>query len=203
MDSTTPPNKKPNVSTGSFRNLDLTGRTLDDFEIKRRLGRGGMGQVYLAEQISLKRRVALKILHPDLAADQVALERFRAEAEAVARITHPNIVQIYATGVADEIPFIALEYVEGRNLREFIEKKGTPELNVLIRIIKQVASAIQRAGELGIVHRDIKPDNILITRKAEAKVTDFGLSRIVLGDRASLNLTQTGVTLGTPLYMSP
>jgi serine/threonine-protein kinase len=182
--------------------LDLTGRTLGDFHVLRRLGQGGMGQVYLAEQVSLKRKVALKILRPELAANAQALQRFKLEAESVARTTHPNIVQVYAFGTAEGISYMALEYVEGRNLREYVARKGPPELLVSLSIMRQVAAALQRAGELGIVHRDIKPENILLTRKGEVKVADFGLSRSLTGDQP-LNLTQTGVTMGTPLYMSP
>src|SRR3982751_225774 len=96
---------------------DLTGRTLDDFRVLRRLGQGGMGQVYLAEQVSLKRKVALKILRPDLAADPTSLQRFKLGAESVARATHANIVQVYAIGEVEGLPYMALEYVEGKNLR--------------------------------------------------------------------------------------
>jgi tRNA A-37 threonylcarbamoyl transferase component Bud32 len=183
--------------------LDLTGQTLGDFHILRRLGEGGMGQVYLAEQISLKRKVALKLLRADLAANATALARFRAEAEAVARATHANIVQVYAIGEVNGLNFMALEYVEGRNLRQYLEKKGPPEVMLALSIMRQVAAALQRASELGIIHRDIKPENILLTRKGEVKVADFGLSRIFGDDRQPLNLTQSGVTMGTPLYMSP
>ncbi|HEY7426579.1 MAG TPA: protein kinase [Gemmataceae bacterium] len=183
--------------------LDLTGRTLADFHVLRHLGQGGMGQVYLAEQISLKRKVALKILRPELAADPASLQRFKQEALSVAQATHANIVQVYAIGDADGISYMALEYVEGRNLREYLFKKGPPDLLLALSIMRQVASALQRASELGIIHRDIKPENILLTRKGEVKVADFGLSRCLVGDRPALNLTQSGVTMGTPLYMSP
>jgi serine/threonine-protein kinase len=182
---------------------DLTGEVLGDFRILRRLGQGGMGQVYLAEQISLKRKVALKLLRGDLASNAVSLQRFKAEAVAVARATHANIVQVYAIDEARSLHFMALEYVEGRNLREFVEKKGPPEVLVALSIMRQVASALQRASELGIIHRDIKPENILLTRKGEAKVADFGLSRCFADDRQALRLTQSGVAMGTPLYMSP
>jgi eukaryotic-like serine/threonine-protein kinase len=183
--------------------LDLTGRTLADFRVLRHLGQGGMGQVYLAEQISLKRKVALKILRPEMAADPTALPRFKAEATAVAQATHANIVQIHAIGEADGITYMALEYVEGRNLHEYVLRKGPPDLLLALSIMRQVAAALQRAGELGIIHRDIKPENILLTRKGEVKVADFGLSRCLDGDRPAVHLTQSGVTMGTPLYMSP
>jgi serine/threonine-protein kinase len=183
--------------------VDLSGRTLGDYRVLRRLGAGGMGQVYLAEQVSLKRRVALKILKVELAADSVALQRFKREAEAVARVTHPNIVQVYQIGDADGVHYMALEYVEGRNLRDYVARKGPPGALLAVSIMRQVASALQRAGELGIVHRDIKPENILLTRTGEVKVADFGLSLALVAGRPALNLTQSGVTMGTPLYMSP
>jgi serine/threonine protein kinase len=182
---------------------DYSGTTIGEFAVLRKIGQGGMGQVYLARQQSLKRDVALKILKADLAENETALKRFRAEAEAVARITHSNIVQVYSVGTEKGLHYMALEYVEGRNLRDYLARKGPPELPVALAIIRQIAAALQRANELGLVHRDIKPENILVTRKAEVKVADFGLSRFFTGDAASINLTQSGVTLGTPLYMSP
>jgi hypothetical protein len=191
---TQPPTKGP---------PDLTGKTIADFRILRRLGQGGMGEVYLAEQVSLRRHVALKVLRPEfLAADPTALERFKHEAQAVARATHANIVQVYAWGEADGVCWMALEFVEGRNLKDYLARKGPPELLLALSIMRQVAAALQRAAELGIVHRDVKPENILLTRKGEVKVADFGLSRSLTGT-TSLNLTQSGVTMGTPLYMSP
>src|SRR3954462_15064343 len=183
--------------------LDLSGRTLADFHVLRKIDQGGMGQVYLAEQVSLKRKVALKILRPEMAASPQALARFKAEAEAVARATHANIVQVYAFGEAEGMPYMALEYVEGRNLRDYLAKKGPPDLMIALSIMRQIAAALQRASELGIVHRDIKPENILLTRKGEVKVADFGLSRCFDDTGQALHLTQSGVTMGTPLYMSP
>ncbi len=183
--------------------LDLTGRTLGDYQVLRRLGRGGMGEVYLAEQRSLKRKVALKILRGDLAANPTAVKRFKYEAEAVAKATHANIVQVYACDEVDGVTYMALEYVEGRTLKEFFIKKGPPELSLAISFMRQIAAALQRASELGIIHRDIKPENILLTRKGEVKVADFGLSRVLDGDQPAVHLTQSGMTLGTPLYMAP
>jgi serine/threonine-protein kinase len=183
---------------------DLTGKTLGDFRVLRLLGQGGMGHVYLAEQISLKRQVALKLLKHELAANPTSLQRFKQEAHSVARATHANIVQIYAVGEADGVHYMALEFVEGKNLREYLEKKGTPEVPMGVRIMSQVSAALQRASELGIVHRDIKPENILLTRKGEVKVADFGLSRAFTEEPGQApSLTQSRVTMGTPLYMSP
>lgn len=181
---------------------DLTGRTLGDFQILRKLGAGGMGQVYLARQLSLKRQVALKLLRKDLVGNATAMERFKAEAVAVARLNHPNIVQVYGAGESDGLHYMALEYVEGRNLREHLARKGPSELPVALSIMRQVATALQKAHEQELVHRDIKPENILVTKKVEVKVTDFGLSRFFKESEAT-NLTQSGVTLGTPLYLSP
>jgi serine/threonine protein kinase len=185
---------------------DLTGTTLGDFHILRRLGQGGMGHVYLAEQLSLKRKVALKLLRPDVASNGTALQRFKAEAENLARLTHANIVQVYDFKESGGQWYMALEYVEGRNLREFLAKKGPPDVLLGLSIMRQVAAALLRASEFGIIHRDIKPENILLTKKGEVKVADFGLSRVLAGDGApagGLNITQSGVTMGTPLYMSP
>jgi hypothetical protein len=202
-ESLPPPTPAAPESAAPAEGDDLTGRTLGEFRLLRRLGAGGMGQVYLAEQSSLKRKVAIKLLKTEFAANATALQRFRQEAEAVARVTHANIVQVHAVGESDGLHYMALEYVEGRNLRDYLGRKGPPELSVALSIMRQVAAALQRAGELGVVHRDIKPENVLVTRKGEVKVADFGLSRCLGGEDQPLNITQSGVTLGTPLYMSP
>ncbi len=198
----TPPSSSDGPGGPVAPAADLSGQILGDFQLLRKLGQGGMGQVYLAEQRSLKRQVALKILKADLAVNPTALQRFKVEAEAVARATHANIVQVYAIGEVNGLHYMALEYVEGRTLRDYLAKKGPPNLSGALRLMRQVTAALQRAGELGIIHRDIKPDNILLTRQGEAKVADFGLSRFFSASQP-LNLTQTGVTMGTPLYMSP
>ena len=171
--------------------------------MSRKIGAGGMGQVYLARQLSLKRDVALKLLRDDLTANPTALLRFQAEAEAVARLNHANIVQVYAVGEHAGLRYMALEFVDGRNLREYLARKGPPDLPVALAVMRQVAAALQKAHENGVVHRDIKPENILVTRKAEVKVTDFGLSRFFGPAEPGVNITQSGVTVGTPLYISP
>lgn len=182
---------------------DMSGRNLGEFHLLRRLGQGGMGEVYLAEQKSLKRKVAVKIMRPELAMDAVSFQRFKAEAEAVARVTHANIVQVYAFSEENGVHFMALEYVEGRNLREYLARKGTTDTALALSILRQVGAALGRAAELGIIHRDIKPENILLTKRGEVKVADFGLSRFARPDSSLPSLTQSGLAMGTPLYMSP
>jgi serine/threonine protein kinase len=187
--------------TGNLPSRDLTGLTLDDFRVEKLLGRGGMGEVYLATQVSLNRPVALKVLRPDFASNPTYLGRLKTEATAVAKLNHPNIVHVYTLGCVDDINFIAMEYVQGTNLRDYIVKKGALELPLAYSIMKQAAQAIGVAGEIGLIHRDVKPENILLTRKGRVKVADFGLCRDQ--DGQGLHLTQSGVTMGTPLYMSP
>jgi serine/threonine protein kinase len=198
----TPENHNSKNHSSPAKYSDLGGKLIGDFKVLYKLGHGGMGQVFLAEQVSLKRKVALKILRTDLAEDNDSLQRFKKEAEAIAQVVHPCIVQVYAIGEAEGQHFMALEYVEGRNLKEYLALRGTLDVHSLVSVLRQVASALQRASELGITHRDIKPENILLTRKGEVKVADFGLARFAALVQP-LNLTQTGMTLGTPLYMAP
>lgn len=183
--------------------VDLSGTILGDFHLEKKLGQGGMGQVYLGEQVSLKRKVAIKVMRSDVTLSATALARFRSEAQAVARLTHVNIVQVYTIAEHAGMHYIALEFVEGASLGQYMARKGALPVNVTLTILKQVAAALAHAGEAGIVHRDIKPENILITRKADAKVTDFGLARCTDDSEGQVNLTQSGVVVGTPVYMSP
>ncbi len=179
---------------------DLTGAILGDFHVERLLGRGGMGEVYLARQISLNREIAFKVLRPDLLTNESYQARFESEAWAAAKLNEPNIVHIYSLGTIDGLRYIAMEYVQGTNLKDYLQKKGPPELMLALSIMRQAGTAIRAAGEVGLVHRDIKPENLLLTRKGLVKVADFGLCRDQ--DRET-NVTQPGVTMGTPLYMSP
>lgn len=180
---------------------DLSGREVGDYLLVRRLGQGAMAEVYLAEQQSLQRPVALKLLRSDLAADESYVRRFRVEAQAAAALVHSSIVQIYEVGCTEGVHFIAQEYVRGENLGERLRRKGPPSLTTALGIMRQVAAALAKAAERGIVHRDIKPDNILLADSGEVKVADFGLARVAKGP--SIDLTNAGMTLGTPLYMSP
>jgi len=201
MDPETPTQRAaPPISMAS--GPDLVGETFGDFRILRLLGQGGMGRVYLAEQLSLKRKVALKVLREDVAANPTALERFKAESKTVARLSHANIVQVYMVGEHEGRHYMVLEYVEGKSLRDYLLRTGPLDVPLVLSLMRKVASALYRASELGIVHRDVKPENILLTRKAEAKVADFGLSRCLAVEQP-VDLTRSGTTVGTPLYMSP
>lgn len=190
------------VPTATESSADLSGRQFGDFQVLRRLGAGAMAEVYLAEQLSLKRRVALKILHSERARDPAYVRRFRVEAQAAAALAHGNIVQIYDVGRSDDVHYIAQEYVAGLNLRQLLARQGPADARLAVAILRQVTAALHKAAEHGIVHRDIKPENIMLTRDGLVKVADFGLARI-LGEEQGLDLTRVGVTLGTPLYMSP
>ena len=187
--------------SGFLRVADLTDQMLGEFRLLRRLGGGGMAEVWLAEQTSLRRQVAIKVMRPDIQADETCRRRFEQEALATAGLNHPNIVQVYAVGESNGVRYIAQEYVSGMNMRDYILKKGPPTAHIALHLLKQVASALQAASDQGIVHRDIKPENILLTRKGVAKVVDFGLAQLAQG--SDLRLTQAGMTMGTPLYMSP
>jgi tRNA A-37 threonylcarbamoyl transferase component Bud32 len=183
----------------------LVGQTLGEFFVRRLLGSGGMGDVYEADQTALQRRVALKVLREELVKDPAYLHRFQAEARTIARIQHPNIVSVITIGERSGTHFMAMEFVDGRNLRDHIARQGALEEKDAVAILKKTAAALQRAHEEGVVHRDVKPENILITRRApnrpsEVKVADFGLARRMAGE---VSVTQSGMTMGTPLYMSP
>ena len=187
--------------TESLSPVDLSGRELGDFRLLRRIGRGAMAQVYLAQQRSLSRQVAVKVLKRELATDDSYIKRFQHEARSAASLVHANIVQIYEVGRVDGIHFIALEYVRGRNLRQYLDQNGPLDIRTAVAVMRQIAAALAKAAQGGLIHRDIKPENIMISVDGEVKVADFGLSRT--GGDGHVNLTQVGVTMGTPLYMSP
>lgn len=183
-------------------NPDFVSQTIGDYTLLRRLGSGGMADVYLADQNSLKRKVALKILKAELGKDAAYVQRFVREAQAAAALSQSSIVQIYEVGNVAGVHFIAQEYVPGRNLRQYLNRHGAVETAMALNVLRQTAMALQKAGEMGVTHRDIKPENIMISPSGEVKVTDFGLARLS-NDSVRVDLTQIGVTMGTPLYMSP
>ncbi|MDA7951276.1 MAG: protein kinase, partial [Pirellulaceae bacterium] len=166
--------------------LSLEGSTLGDYQLEHKLGTGGMAVVYLARQISLRRKVALKILKPHLAETGQYVERFQNEAQSAASLNHANIVQIHEVGMRDNYHFIAQEYVAGPNLKQLIESQAEVSYDLIVSILQQTVSALCKAEEEGIVHRDIKPENILITSRGEIKVADFGLARIAENNNKEL-----------------
>lgn len=170
------------------------------FELIEEIGRGGMGVVYKARQLALGRVVALKTI---LAGDDVEpheYRRFLFEAEAIARLQHPNILQIYGVGELDGLPYLALEYVEGKNLAEW-QKEASPGVEWSARLVETLARAIHHAHRRGVIHRDLKPANVLLAADGTPKVSDFGLAKLITENRAS-TITVTTV-LGTPRYMAP
>ncbi len=178
----------------------LVAALADSYRIERELGRGGMATVYLAEDVKHKRKVAVKVLRPELAAT-LGPERFLLEIEIAAGLTHPHILPLHDSGEADEFLYYVMPYVEGESLRELLDREGKLSVDEGIRITDQIASALTYAHGCGVVHRDVKPENILLAGD-QAIVADFGIARAVQaagGDR----LTETGLAIGTPAYMSP
>ncbi|WPB81983.1 serine/threonine-protein kinase [Archangium violaceum] len=181
-------------------NTSLGGAVeLPGYELVRVLGRGGMGEVWLARQKSLHRMVAVKILPPRLAKDPEFVTRFDKEATALAALNHPNIVQIIDRGVAGDHYYFVMEYVEGRSLRDVMRELSPPEA---LRVALQVGRAIESAHDKDIIHRDLKPENILLDGRGHVKVADFGLAGIRRPD-SRLQLTATSVAMGTLNYMAP
>jgi serine/threonine protein kinase len=184
--------------------MNLVGQTFGEYRLVKHIGSGGMADVYLAEQTTLERSAAVKVLKPSLmkSSGERVVARFRQEAMTAAALSHPNIVQVYTIGVEGEYHFIAQEYVRGNDLASILKTQGPPRLPAALQIMKQMAAALSAAGNAGIVHRDIKPDNILVDQKGIVKIADFGLAQLQEQPGDS-GLTQEGTTLGTPLYMSP
>ncbi|HSD91050.1 MAG TPA: protein kinase [Kofleriaceae bacterium] len=189
---------------------DLVGKTIAGrYRITAKLGEGGMGAVYRGEQMSLKRAVAVKLLRPELSTNQQILQRFNAEAQAVAKLSHPNTVNIYDFGQdTDGSLFIAMEYIEGRSLRSAIQTEGPFPPARAVTIAMQVAASLSDAHAHNIVHRDLKPDNVMLQDRGRQKdvvrVLDFGIAKLRDDSRATqAAMTQAGDMLGTPQYMAP
>ena len=192
--------RNPPRRSGTRRGARRVPQTLAGrYEVVRRVGVGGMADVYLAEDTQLGREVALKILHPQYADDESFVERFRREAMAAANLQHPNIVQIYDSGREGDFNFIVMEYVEGRSLKDYLAEEGPLEIREATRIAGEVLTALAYAHRTGLVHRDIKPGNILLSDEGKVQVTDFGIARAEAGS----TMTQTGTILGTAYYLSP
>ncbi|MDA0810314.1 MAG: serine/threonine-protein kinase [Planctomycetota bacterium] len=174
---------------------------LGDFKLLKKLGQGGMGEVYLAKQVSLDRQVALKILSKEMAKKPGFVERFVREARAMARIDHPNAVKVYAADSDKGLNYVGIEYIDGQSMQDWVDQIGTLEVGDAINVVLSCADALNHAHELNLIHRDIKPDNILVTKKGVVKVADFGLAKAL--DDEDMSMTQSGTGLGTPLYMPP
>jgi len=222
----TPEENPPSARPGR----NLIGRRVSHYRVLEILGGGGMGVVYKAEDIKLGRRVALKFLPEELANDAASMQRFEREARAASALNHPNICTIHAVEEHEGQPFIVMELLEGRTLREMIseaasaiskEIEETLQLNSLLDVAIQVSDGLKAAHEKGIIHRDIKPANIFVTSQGRVKILDFGLAKLREFDAVEtqpqaisrpgsdqkwdplVTLTRTGVTVGTAAYMSP
>jgi len=175
-------------------------KTIGTYSIKGVLGRGAMGYVYKGFDESLRRYVAIKVLSPELKEQMEFRERFNVEAQALATLVHPNITQIYSAGQEGEKLYFAMEYVDGHSADDVLHRKGKFQALEALSIVKQVCEGLKQASEKGIIHRDIKPGNILLANDGITKITDFGIAKIVKQDQG---LTSTGMMIGTPAYTSP
>jgi serine/threonine-protein kinase len=188
---------------------DLVGQVVADrYHIIKKLGEGGMGQVYLGEHVKMGRRSAIKVMNPSMVHDPDAVARFNREAANASRITHPHVCAIYDFGeTADGLIFLAMEFIEGEPLTDLLQRERALPVERAARIFYQTADALQAAHDLGIVHRDLKPDNIMLSRGRDGsdvvKVVDFGIAKAVGGDEAGQKVTKTGLVVGTPEFMSP
>src|SRR2546430_4434445 len=190
---------------------DLVGQVIADrYHVTKKLGEGGMGQVYLAEHVKMGRRSAIKVMNPSMVHDPDAVARFNREAANASRITHPNVCAVYDFGeTTDGMIYLAMEFIEGEPLTDILERDGALEPGRAVQIFQQVADALQAAHDLGIVHRDLKPDNIMLTKNkggADAvKVVDFGIAKAIGGDQAGAGpkRTQNGPLVRTPGVISP
>ena len=171
------------------------------FELQKKIGSGGMASVYLAMQKSLQRPVVLKILYPHLAEDEKLVQRFEREARAAAMMRHENIIQVIDCGRQDDVAYICMEYVEGMDLKQWLEAHGTPPIEMAQLMLRDLCRGLEHAHGHRIIHRDIKPANIMLTPDGTIKLMDFGLARS--GNETSTQMTMVGSVMGTPAYMSP
>jgi predicted Ser/Thr protein kinase len=190
------------VEAGEMPTVARVQEVFPQLEILEEVGRGGMGFVYKARQPNLDRVVALKLLPERFAQDPEFAERFNREGRFLARLNHPNIVSVHDFGRTGDFYFLTMEYVDGVNLRQAMQAGRFSPAEALA-IVPQICAALQYAHGQGVLHRDIKPENILLDGKGGVKIADFGIAKMIGEERASITLTQTGATLGTPQYMAP
>ncbi|MGE0710796.1 MAG: protein kinase [Planctomycetota bacterium] len=179
----------------------LIGAVIGGCTIRAKIGAGGMGAIYLASHEALRKEVVVKILPPESAANPRTVERFFREARAAAKLEHPNVVAVQDVGTTDKgLHFIVMQYIEGQNLEEKIQAEGKHTPQNAVRLVLQVANGLKAAHLAGVIHRDIKAENVLVTTSGLVKVTDFGLAKDL---NSELKLTADGAMIGTPLYMAP
>ncbi|MEE0238312.1 MAG: protein kinase, partial [Pauljensenia sp.] len=178
----------------------LIGLLVDErYRVTRRLARGGMATVYVAQDERLDRPVALKVMHPHLADSDAFVERFRREARSAARIVHPGVVSVFDQGVVTGQGFLVMELIDGTNLRQLLRAQGAFTIPQALRYTTDTLEALRAAHRVGVIHRDIKPENILVPSDGPAKVTDFGLARAA----SEVSMSSTGNMLGTVAYIAP
>jgi serine/threonine-protein kinase len=180
----------------------LVGLVLDGrYRVGSRLARGGMATVYEAHDSRLDRTIALKVMHASLADDEEFVSRFIREAHSAARLSHPNVVAVYDQGADQGIVFLAMELVRGRTLRDLMREQGNLSPRQSLEVLEPVLAALGAAHAAGIVHRDVKPENVLLSDDGRIKVADFGLARAVSGNNS--HTTASGILMGTVAYLSP
>ena len=185
---------------GKWRGFIIAGK----YRLLDRIGVGGMGSVYLCEHILMKRRVALKVLPGAQAEDKAALDRFHREARAIAALDHPNIVRAHDIDNENKLHFLVMEYVDGSSLQDIVKRRGPMDVVRAVHYVAQAAAGLQHAGEVGIIHRDIKPGNLLVDRSGVVKILDMGLARFFHDDRDELTKkTESTNVLGTADYLAP
>src|SRR5215475_9694120 len=178
----------------------LTGRVLDGrYHVRSRIAHGGMATVYLATDTRLDRQVALKVMHAELARDEEFVSRFIGEAKSVARLSHPNIVAVFDQGSDGQFLYLAMEYVPGRTLRSLLRECGQLPWAETLEVMDPILSGLAAAHQAGIVHRDVKPENVLLAADGRVKVVDFGLARA----QAAAGHTRSGMIIGTVAYIAP
>src|SRR3954453_12977561 len=179
----------------------MVGEVLADrYEVEELVGAGGMSSVYRAHDRLLDRKVALKVMHQHCGEDPEHVERFRREARSVAALSHPNVVTVIDRGEQDGRQFIVFEYIDGENLKQLIERRGAAPVKTALELAKQIGLALSFAHQQGLIHRDVKPQNVLLNGDGTAKVTDFGIARSL---DVQHGMTQTGTVLGTSDYIAP
>jgi serine/threonine-protein kinase len=198
--------------TAPLPEADMFGKLVaGKYRVERLVGQGAMGSVWAARHVSLGHAVAIKFIHPDLARSPTALRRFETEARAAAKLKSRHVVQVYDHGIADAQPYIVMEYLEGRSLESIIREQGALPPDDVIALIGEAAVALEVAHAAGVIHRDLKPDNIMLANDAESKprgyvvkLVDFGIAKLLTDVEGSgAGTTRAGVVLGTPFYMSP